>query len=983
MNAGFGWMADSLEDFEALLNDNEFNEEPVDLDTFLSDPYYMGSLKIKKISDIQRKIIEAISQVYKYESLVNLYGQEEADRLWGLTVHEVIAMLGKGSNSAEARVWVPELGYKKIIDLVDVDAGFTVDTPYGQAKASTAAWKEGRGEMLKVTTKLGIESRVYVGHKYQSLSGVPRKEYLRRNIADTQLEFKRADELSVGDWLPIRLGWSAPLNPVDISGENARWIGYMLGDGSWQDDGDGVMHTPSFTNSTEGVQRDWLDITSSIGCDIRKDQSGYGCDRFFATGGSRWGGNEAKKLLSRFRLEYKPGEPKPWSEDLWNLSDECSIELIRGLWATDGYLCCKNNNASIGVDLTSKDIIVGIQQLLFRLGIVSSVKKKANKKLEHHRDVWRLTIDNAKGCTKFLDLLQDYIPGKTDAIVNVREKLATIKSTAGQIFIESDGAGEFYLDKIISIEEDGEDDFYTLTVDDAGCYMADGLVHSNSGKDFSSRVGFAYAIYKLHCLRDPIEYYGKAHGTYIDLLNIAINADQARNVFFSPLTNMLKMSPYFVEQGFEPRKDSIEFHSCPIRIHSGNSEAEAWEGLDLLLVVLDEIAAFKSDAQFSRSSGAQRLSASAIYKMSKLSVMSRFPELGKCILLSFPRYRGDFIMQRYEESAEESHVLRIKAATYEVNPMITREMLEPEYKRNPIEAKARFECEPPEMVDAFFRDPERVRKCFRGNWEVRNKDTKDEKLIIKENPELNPIDDEGRLKPWFKCMDDHTRFIHVDLGLKRDRAALCMAHSPGTRKVEVEFGVWEHLPVIKMDLIHYWEAGPGQEIDFQNIREFIKLLAKKFPVGMVTFDRWNSVDMIQILNKRGIYAEQHSIRKADYDSLATAMYDGRFTGYFSKILVEDELLKLQVRPNGKIDHPEGMHDDLAQALAGACWHAAQFVDMDSEIDISVLGEEDDFRAIEAAEAREEDRQRNDGRVRPHSQMTYDEDDGLDFEIMSI
>lgn len=509
------------------------------------------------------------------------------------------------------------------------------------------------------------------------------------------------------------------------------------------------------------------------------------------------------------------------------------------------------------------------------------------------------------------------------------------------------------------------------------------MLGKGSGKDFSSRVGFCYAIYKLHCLRDPVSYYGKAHGTYIDLLNIAINADQARNVFFEPLTNMLRLSPYFQDAGFEPRKNEIKFYGSPIRVHSGNSEAEAWEGLDLLLVVLDEIAAFKIDSQFKghQSGAAARLSASAIYKMSKLSVMSRYPELGKVILLSFPRFQGDFIMQRYDESAEESHVLRIKAPTWEVNPIITRESLEPEYRRNPIDAKARFECEPPEMVDAFFRDPDRVRKCFKGDWVVRDKGTKNEKWILKEREELNPIKDDGTFKSWFKCNDSFTRYIHCDLGLKRDRAALCMTHSPGVRRVETEKGVWEPLPVVKMDLMHYWEASPGSEIDFSQIREFIKILALKFPVGMVTFDRWNSVDTIQILNKRGIYADNHSVKKNDYDALSTAMYDGRFSGYFHKILVEDELLKLQVLPNGKVDHPDGMHDDLAQALAASVWHSITYADEDAEIEISVIGEEDDWETLEYVEALEDDLSR-DGRRKPRASLTYNEDEA-DFEMEII
>lgn len=495
-----------------------------------------------------------------------------------------------------------------------------------------------------------------------------------------------------------------------------------------------------------------------------------------------------------------------------------------------------------------------------------------------------------------------------------------------------------------------------------------------SGKDFSSRCAFLYTIYKLHCLKDPLGYYGKAHGTYIDLLNLAVNAEQAERVFFQPLKNMMTGSEYFRSIGFELRKKEVEFYERPIRLFSGNSESEAWEGLDLMLVVLDEIAAFKTDSML-QGERAQRLSASAIYKMSKMSVTSRFPDVGKCILLSFPRYRDDFIQQRYAESEKEPKVLRIKARTWDMNPVITREQLENEYIRNPIDARARFECEPPEMIDAFFRDPERVRACFQGKWVVTGEGTEERRRLL-EVPELNPIAENGTFKPWFKrnSGDDYPRFIHVDLGQVRDRAALAMCHVPGTRRIETGFGSHEALPVVKMDLIHSWEAGPGQEIDFAGIREFIALLCKKFPVSLVTFDQWQSVDMIQSLNRRGIYSEMQGVKIAHYDNLATCFYDGRFSGYFNHILVEDELLKLQVLENRKVDHPSTGSKDLADALAGATWSACQYADIDTEIEINVWGTDDSWEDMERLDAEADDEMR-DGRFgKERAQSTYIDED---------
>ena len=461
-------------------------------------------------------------------------------------------------------------------------------------------------------------------------------------------------------------------------------------------------------------------------------------------------------------------------------------------------------------------------------------------------------------------------------------------------------------------EEAGTEWYNKYTDNEVICMLGKG-----SGKDHCARISIAYTSYLLHCLRDPLSYFGKANGVYIDLLNLAVNAQQAQRVFFEPLKNLLLSSPFFNEVGFEPRVSEIFFFSRPVRCFSGHSESEGWEGYEVLTVILDEIAAFKTDAEL-RGEVRSKGSASAIYNMSKLSVMSRFPEVGKVILLSFPRYKGDFIQTRFMNANEknEPKTWTIKAATWEVNPTIERHQLESEYIRNPIEARARFECEPPNMEDAYFRDPDLVRKAF--------------------NYADSPIDeDDGSFKRWFNGSDGRTRFIHVDLALKRDRAALCMVHGDGMKEIQTSMGV-ETLPVVNMDLVYSWEASVGNEINFASIRQMIIDLCRKFQVATVTFDRWQSVEMIQSLRAQGINADFHSVKKSDYDTLLTAIYDTRLRGYWNEILVEEELLKLRLFGNNKIDHPATGSKDLADALAGAVSMCVKNIGLDQEIDIELM-----------------------------------------------
>lgn len=495
------------------------------------------------------------------------------------------------------------------------------------------------------------------------------------------------------------------------------------------------------------------------------------------------------------------------------------------------------------------------------------------------------------------------------------------------------------------------------TVNEVICQIGKG-----GGKDFSIRIAFCRIIYLLHCLKDPLGYYDKGKGEFIELLNVALNSVQAKNVFFDPMKNMLAHSPYFQDQGMEFRAQEIFFLSKPIKCYSGHSGAEGWEGYNLIAVVLDEIAAFKTDSELAGEKN--RYAASTLYNMARNSVISRFPDVGKIALLSFPRYEGDFIQEKYEGAIRDKKVKKhtaimgvhddeevkiewtedeilsyrvpkvwaLKAPSFRTNPERKIQDYFASYVDNPVETLGRFFCMPPKAEQAYFRDPGRVRVCF------------------PDDPDLNPLDEFGRFKDWFKldqpADEAAPRFVHIDLGLNRDRAAVCMVHAIGAKTVEHFDGIVttaHKLPVIRQDIIQYWEAPADGEIDFNDIRQFIFNLADRFPIGLVSMDRWNSQDTAKILQSRGLATEMHVVQKEDYDTLSTCIYDNRLVGYYHPILVDQELLKLQILKGKKVDHPKVGFKDGSDCLAGAVWYCTKYTPIEEEIEIDVLGEDIEIR----------------------------------------
>jgi hypothetical protein len=310
-----------------------------------------------------------------------------------------------------------------------------------------------------------------------------------------------------------------------------------------------------------------------------------------------------------------------------------------------------------------------------------------------------------------------------------------------------------------------------------------------SGKDFTSTVAVAYVVYKLLCLKDPARYYGKPSGDAIDIINVAINAQQAKNVFFKGFKTKIEKSPWFAGRYYS-KMDSIEFDKA-ITVYSGHSERESHEGLNLLVAVLDEISGFATE---NASGNDQGKTADNIYKAFRGTVDSRFPDLGKVVLLSFPRYPGDFISQKYEDCILEKDIVTrthkfiinpdlpeeldgnsleiewdeeqivsykypntyaLKRPTWEVNPTRSIEDFKLAFYTDLGDAMMRFLCVPKYASDAFFKQREKVEACMTGR---------------------NPVDNFKRFDESFKPDPDKKYYVHADLAQKHDKCAVAIAH---------------------------------------------------------------------------------------------------------------------------------------------------------------------------------------------------------------
>jgi hypothetical protein len=469
-----------------------------------------------------------------------------------------------------------------------------------------------------------------------------------------------------------------------------------------------------------------------------------------------------------------------------------------------------------------------------------------------------------------------------------------------------------------------------------------------SGKDFVSTVACAYIVYKLLCLKDPARYFGKPSGDAIDLINVAINAQQAKNVFFKGFKTKIEKSTWFAGK-YNAKADSVEFDKS-ITVYSGHSERESHEGLNLLLAVLDEISGFASEVGTGNEQGK---TAENIYKAFRGSVDSRFPDLGKVVLLSFPRYQGDFISKRYDDVImekeiidkrhtfimnedlphdnpsnqfeiiwEEDHiisykvprVLALKRPTWEVNPTRKIDDFKLAFYTDLGDAMMRFACVPTFASDAFFKQKEKLEKCMNTR---------------------NPLDNFRRFDETFKPDPDKIYYIHADLAQKHDKCAVAIAHVDKWVNIQVIKDYEQVAPIVIVDAVAWWEPRAEGPVNLSEVKQWIINLRREgFNIGMVSFDRWQSFDIQNELQAVGIRTETVSVAKKHYEDLAMMIYEERVAIPMIPILLE-EMSELKIMKGNRVDHPRKKSKDLADAVCGAVFGAISHTAKTNNTEIDV------------------------------------------------
>src|SRR5262245_6053844 len=255
--------------------------------------------------------------------------------------------------------------------------------------------------------------------------------------------------------------------------------------------------------------------------------------------------------------------------------------------------------------------------------------------------------------------------------------------------------------------------------------------------------------------------------------------------------------------------------------------------------------------------------------------MAQFGDAAMLLCASSPYAKKGMLYEVHQRhwGKDGDPVLVWKAPTREMNPTIAQAEIDNAYERDPADAAAEFGAEFRSDISSFV-PIEIVRECT---------DNVRERLPRR----------------------DHSYVAFVDpSGGSSDSMTLAIAHTDGKTVV--------------LDAVREVRApfSPGAVVE-----EFAALLAR-YQIWMVHGDRYAGEWAREPFQQRGIGYEVAEQTKSDLYLAFLPLLNSRSLALIDNARLEHQLTSLErkVTRGGRdtIDHPRGGHDDVANAVAGAC-----------------------------------------------------------------
>lgn len=482
----------------------------------------------------------------------------------------------------------------------------------------------------------------------------------------------------------------------------------------------------------------------------------------------------------------------------------------------------------------------------------------------------------------------------------------------------------------------------------------------------------AYLMYRVLCLKNPLEYYRLKPTEKIVFAFMNIKLELAEQIAVDKFQKTVQMSPWFMARGKMTQRNNRPYWVPPepVNIVIG-SQSDDVLGQPIFFAFFDEISFIRNQDIDRQKEKAKDMIDTAVGGM-----VTRFIHNGKnptmLVVASSKRSEQSF-MEEYIKTLSESegtNVYVVDKPVWEVKPEGTygedifyvglgnkylSSIVIPDEDVNLLDlyrTKGYKILEVPRFFRAkFLEDIERNLCDIAGiSTTSLNKYMSAEIVVGTINEEYkNPFpdiitvgnapNDLAQYKNFFN-MDNIPRelmekplFVHLDMSISGDMTGIAGVWIVG-KKVTTGGDPARDL-FYRVAFSTSVEAPKGYQVSFEKNRNFIRWLREAgFRVKEVTSDTFQSYDLQQQLKAEGFNCSILSVDRVDpssrvcvpYQHLKSVVYEKRMSMYNSKRLL-DEFLDIERNiDNGKIDHSRNGHKDALDAVCGAIFTASKYAE---------------------------------------------------------
>ena len=329
-------------------------------------------------------------------------------------------------------------------------------------------------ECLEIVLKNGYSIKCSIDHPILSDNSPKARNRVinGKRIAIRPWEFRRADELKVGDFVGLA-------NNIDYWGNtnvpNAYIVGLLIGDGSYGK-GTSCRLISADPDTWRFLENNNLGVLNHCD-DSRPEKYNKEIRTYRIIGGM--------ELLHQLGIAYQTGKNKTLPKNIGKFDKVSVCNLLAGLFDTDGSISVNEEKQSYSITLYQSNInlLEEVRIQLHKLGIFSTIgtrkaaKYKFGGKIINSNESYRLEIHDISSVIKFYNLIPLNISYKKE---NLQRIYNMLKDKKVQEHNDISGAKQC---KIVSITPIGVQTVYNLQADYNHTYLANCIITHNTTTD--------------------------------------------------------------------------------------------------------------------------------------------------------------------------------------------------------------------------------------------------------------------------------------------------------------------------------------------------------------------------------------------------------------------------------------------------------------------------------------------------------------------